>query len=352
MSRYQKRLTEDLESLRRRVASVAARVDDAVGMAVHALLTGNRALANETVLNDFPINRISRAIDADCHVFVARHLPSAGHLRFVSSVLRLNIALERIGDYAVTIARETEQLGKPPPSEIVNIIQQMADQSRKMYRQAIEAWVDQNPELARGTKVMASSVDDLHDIAWKELLKLGSSGEGPSLRRLFALLIVFSNLERVSDQAKNICEEAIFAATGETKPAKQYKVLFVDEGNDRASVLAQAIAGKAFPESGSYTSAGWSAAQSHSPETLALLDELGLEPGGAAPTPLAEVLPDLRKQHVIVSLAGNPRPHLGRVPFNTIILEWSVPTDLKEARQHLGEEIGKLMEKLRGEGAR
>ena len=228
----------------------------------------------------------------------------------------------------------------------------MADQSRKMYRQAIEAWVDQNAELARGTKAMAGSVDDLHDIAWKELLELGRTPDGPSLRRLFALLIVFSNLERVSDQAKNICEEAIFAATGETKPAKRYQVLFVDEGNDGASVLAQALAQKAFPESGSYRSAGWNASPSHSPAMLTFLEGLGLEPATPAPVPLSEVLPDLRKTHVVVSLAGNPRPHLGIVPFNTILLEWSVPTDRVQAREHLAEEIRKLMEKLRGEGAR
>ena len=71
---------------------------------MHALLTRDRELAAEVILGDLPINREVRAIDALCHAFVARHLPSAGHLRFVSSVLRLNVELERIGDYAVTIA--------------------------------------------------------------------------------------------------------------------------------------------------------------------------------------------------------------------------------------------------------
>jgi len=347
MSRVQRRLEQDLDDIRRRVASVGARVDDALRMAVHALLTGDRSLANQTVLNDLPINRVIRELDAQCHVFVARHLPSAGHLRFVSSVLRLNIALERIGDYAVTIARETEQLGAPPPPELASTVQQMADQSRLMYRQSLEAWVGQNAELARGTKAMAGGVDLLLDNAWTNMLALGKADDAPSLRKSFAYLIIFSNLERVSDQAKNICEEAIFAATGETKPPKQYKVFFVDDGHN-ASALAQALAERAFPESGSYTSAGWAPVE-RDPALTAFLDERGLEAPETAD--LKTRLPSLAKQHVLVSLSGDPRPHVGRIPFSTIVLEWEVPEGPADAQVALSEEIQRLMETMRGEGA-
>ena len=73
---------------------------------------------NEVVLGDLVVNRRVRKLDSKCHAFVARHLPSAGHLRFVSSVLRLSIALERVGDYAVIIARELAQLESPPPQQV------------------------------------------------------------------------------------------------------------------------------------------------------------------------------------------------------------------------------------------
>lgn len=351
MGGHQRRLLEDLARIRRRVAAVGARVDDALGMAVHALVTGDRALAAETVLNDLPINRTVRELDAECHRFVARHLPSAGYLRFVSSVMRLNIALERIGDYAVTIARETEQLGAPPPEPLASMVQAMADSSRQMYRQSIQAWVDQNAELARGTKSMAKSVDLQLDGAWRELLRMGKEAGAPSLRRMFAYLIIFSNLERVSDQAKNICEEAVFAATGETKPPKKYKVLFLDERNDRLSVLAQAMAEKAFPDSGIYTSAGWNVAEGLDSELATYLDERSMDPGDQVPHDLSDLLPELGAQHVIVSLAGDPRPHLGTVPFNTVVLEWSVPSDLPGATEQLADKIAWLMEKCRGEGA-
>ena len=62
---------------------------------------------------------------------------------------------------------------------------------------------------------------------------------GHSIRDLFAMLVMFNRIGRVSDQAKNICEDTLFAVTGETKQPKVYKVLFVDAHNDCASQVAE-----------------------------------------------------------------------------------------------------------------
>jgi len=110
MTHYEERLEKDLVRLREGVATVGNKVQQALEHAVRALLERDHELAYDTVLGDMPINRDVRAMDRHCHVFVARHLPSSGHLRYVSSVMRLNVALERIGDYAVAISREAVQL--------------------------------------------------------------------------------------------------------------------------------------------------------------------------------------------------------------------------------------------------
>jgi phosphate transport system protein len=106
MTHYEQRLERDLSRIKQHLASLAESIEAAVEDAVHALLTGNGKLANTTVLGDQSINRASRALDRMCHGFIALHLPSAGHLRLVSSIIRGNLSLERIGDYAVTICRE------------------------------------------------------------------------------------------------------------------------------------------------------------------------------------------------------------------------------------------------------
>jgi phosphate transport system protein len=107
---YEERLEKDLAWIRDLVAIVGQTVTKAVDDSVLAALNLDRDLAASTVIGDYTINRQTRELDRLCHVFVARHLPSAGHLRYISAVLRLGIALERIGDYATTISRTVAPL--------------------------------------------------------------------------------------------------------------------------------------------------------------------------------------------------------------------------------------------------
>ena len=127
MSHYERRLEKDLKQIRKGVRNLAKQVGTALKNAIDALLSGDEDKAYSTVLGDTRINRVSREIDRLCHAFIARHLPSAGHLRLISSVLRSNIALERIGDYAVNISRESRQLSHPPDTNQTALGDRVAD---------------------------------------------------------------------------------------------------------------------------------------------------------------------------------------------------------------------------------
>ena len=118
MNGYEQRLAHDKAEIRRRVVAVGDTVRKAVAAAVEGLIQLDHAKCYGIMLGDLPVNREVRAINKLCHGFIARHLPSAGHLRFVSSVLQLYVALERIGDYAVSISREGVQLGSAPPETL------------------------------------------------------------------------------------------------------------------------------------------------------------------------------------------------------------------------------------------
>ncbi|HXK56011.1 MAG TPA: PhoU domain-containing protein, partial [Gammaproteobacteria bacterium] len=126
MTHLEQRLKNDLEKIRAKVAEQAVLVETALRNAVQAFQTGEHALAHTTVIHDHPINRNMRAIDRLCHSFIAVHLPSAGNLRLISAVIRVSIELERIGDYAVTIAREAVQLSTQPAGEIGRELERLA----------------------------------------------------------------------------------------------------------------------------------------------------------------------------------------------------------------------------------
>ncbi len=348
MSHYERRLQADLQAIRERVAALGAAVQKAVADAVVALLAGDRAASYSLALHDLPINRDTRALDAACHAFVARHLPAAGHLRFVSSVLRLSVGLERIGDYAVTICREAVQLSKPPPDRIAADIRVLAEAAGSMLGDAIHAFVSGDAELARDTRRHATSIDRTYDEVFADLVGEGSARP---LADLFALLAVLSKLERVSDQAKNVCEEAVFAVTGRTKPPKVYSILFLDADNALYSQLAEAIARRSFPCSGSYSSAGVAPAERVSPELGVLAETLSLDAGGARPKALAMAKDALAGHHVIVGLNLDPVDHVTAMPFATVALRWDLPETPADAARALNAKVSDLMVLMRGEDA-
>ncbi|MDY7094202.1 MAG: PhoU domain-containing protein [Acidobacteriota bacterium] len=358
MSHYAERLEKDLEHLRQQVQEVGKAVLEAQRNAVQAVLREDRELAYETIIGDHPINRQVHAIDQACHAFVARHLPSAGHLRFVSSVLRLNVALERIGDYAATMCRQAVQLSAPPPERVAQDLDLMGEQSRNLLEQALEAWNEGNAELARGTIGMARQAASASEKVFADLLREGDKDRRP-VHDLFGLLIIFNRLDRVVGQAKNICEETLFAVAGETKAAKVYRFLFVDEADDALTHIAAAYGRKAFPESGIYATAGWRPAKQVRPELQDFLQKRGLDDEGFEPRELASLGDELSDYHVLISLGGDPRAHLPELPFHTVILEWPMDklpagageAEIEGALHTLGHRLGDLMETLHGPGA-
>jgi phosphate transport system protein len=351
MSHYQERLEKDLAKIRGEVGDVGRKVGKAVHDAVHAFLTRNRTLANETALGDHPINRQVRRLDGACHAFVARHLPGAGHLRFISSVLRLNVELERVGDYAVNIARQTTLVKGEISAAVARDVELLASQAEGVLEQALESFLDANAELARGTKGMSDQVDATFAKVWRDLVEAGRNGAHP-LADLFAFLAVFERLSRVGDQAKNICEETIFAATGETKKPKVYDVLFVDEQDDCLTQMAVAYARKAFPGSGRYASAGFAPAAGIDPRCAAFLDAHGYTVEGLAPALWDETPEELAAHHVIVSFAGDVAGRV-EIPFHTILLEWPDAGEalLDEKHREIAHRVRLLVETLRGEEA-
>jgi phosphate transport system protein len=360
MSHYEERLEHDLGNIRGRVRELAERVDLALADAIKALLTGNQDLANETILGDLVVNRRVRKLDGKCHAFVARHLPSAGHLRFVSSVMRLSVALERIGDYAVVIARELGQLESEPPEKLVASIEIAGDQTRHMLRQAAQAFDEGNAELARGTLELGHAIYVGLRGVFRGLLAEGEAGSR-SINDLFALGGAINRLSRVADQAENICEETIFAATGEMTKKRLSSVLFVAERDDAFTQLAVAYSRKAFSERNRFESAGWSEASEIEPRCRLFMEARGLDSGRLKPSTLDELGPEILEFDIIVSLQGRPGRQIAHdLPFRTVVLDWDVgvpPNDLDQDRAEaalegafgrIRDEVGRLMEMMRG----
>lgn len=360
MSHYEERLERDLSALQQRIKGMSEKVQLGLADAVRALQKGDHQLAATTILADHPINRTMREIDAACHAFIAVHLPSGMHLRLLSSVIRVNIALERIGDYAVTIARASEQLTEPPSGRMAHELERFSSEVKVMLGQAITAFNDLNPELARGTMVLEQEMEFDLDGIYAELM---SNPEKSNAKSLLTTFTVFTHLKRAADQAKNLCEEAVFAATGETKVPKVYNILFVDRSNSCASQMAEALARRSFPGSGQYHSAGANPETSTDPATANFLAGLGVDISAAKPSAIDFTEHELAELHLVISLQGPVSEYLPQLPFHTSGIEWDIgagglslgqaPDDelLTTMYRELGSHISELMHQLRGEDA-
>lgn len=361
MSHYEERLERDLVRIREDVAKMAERVMDGLNNATRALLTGDHSLAASTILADHPVNRAMRKIDRLCHEFIALHLPSAGHLRLLSAIIRVNIALERIGDYAVTIARVSEQMAAPPEGQIAVELERFSNEAHRMLDQAVTAFKELNADVAQATMVMERDMEYDLDAIYSELM---SNREKEKVKKILAVFIIFTHLKRVADQAKNLCEETVFAVTGQTKAPKVYNVLFVDEHNCCLSPMAEAIARHKFPESGTYSSAGSKPSAEINPAMQRFMDEHGVDVSGLKPQPLELTHYELAEKHVIVSLQGPVRNFVPELPFHTTGLEWEVgpvsndeldtlsSDEMQTIYRQIAAQVSDLMELLRGGDAR
>ncbi len=351
MSYQKQRLAHDSDTIRASVHDLGRKVELSLRNAVHALLTRDEELAYKTIIGDHPINREKEAIDKECYHFIIRHLPTAGHLRFISSSLRMNILLERMGDYAATIAKESTQLTSALTGTFRAEVEAMAEDAFQMFDRALSAYLDQNEGCARQTMVFAKQVDRDFSVAF-DFLTRRKSGEMETTD-LFAHLIIISQLERVSDQAKNICEETLFALTGETKKRRPMRILFLEPTNDYYSQIAVAIGRKFFSDRGVFESAGSMSASEIQADVVEFLHEHGMDLNEQSPGDSNYSDDAWASYDVIISLNGSYHDYQRRVPVQTVAFDWWLPEEeesdpLMNAYRFLLVHIEELILTLRG----
>ena len=350
MTHLEERMESDLKRIRDWLWKIGEDVEKALRNAKKILVLRDEKLAFDTVLGDNAINRDSRECDRLCHTFIARYLPRAGHLREMASTIRANIALERIGDYSVTICREALQLEAPLRERFLIRLDAAADESIEILKQARTAFRDGNAELAKSMIQSANRVQNKMSNIYEELFAEDDRMDG---RTMMAVFVVFTLFKRVVDQAKNICDQTVFAVSGIAKISRVYRILFLDQPGSGMGQLAVAIGRSNFPETAEFASATPGVADSVSPALREFLLEAGLAEDDLESEQLEAIEHDLEDFTVIVSVNGSYADYIPKVPFHTSALNWSLPLDADTTDQYreLRNEITALIIRLAGESA-
>jgi phosphate transport system protein len=100
----------DVDLIRGKVVEMCGLDEKALRSCVRALREGNRQLAYAVILRDQYVDGMEKELDRLCLEFLVRQQPVAGLLRFAYATIKINLELERVGDYAESIARQTLKL--------------------------------------------------------------------------------------------------------------------------------------------------------------------------------------------------------------------------------------------------
>jgi len=200
---------EDLQALKQRLLTMGALVEERAHNAIGALIHRRLDEAEMIIRSDKQVNDLQIEIDDRCLKLLALQQPMATDLRLITSAMKINADLERIGDQAVNIAENTIKLLPQPPLKPLIDIPRMADIAEKMTRDALDAFVKKDAELARSVLGRDDEVDSLKDQVFRELLTYMMADPG-TIQRALALILISRNVERIADHATNIAEDVIF----------------------------------------------------------------------------------------------------------------------------------------------
>jgi phosphate transport system protein len=318
-------LQHDIDLIRAKLLAMVALDEQALTRAFHAFLKRDRQLAYSVILRDQDVDAMETELDRACLEFLVRHQPVAGHLRFVFAASKVVSQLERVGDYAESIARQVLMVGATPLDTPLEKFNELVNLSIPMLHNAVRAFVDKNADLARATMAVEPRVNQIRDVITGDLVEWRAQNRLP-LEALLPLITLARRFERVSDQATNICEEALYFATGEYlrhMPREGFRVLFVDENNGCLSRIAESVANGMGAKRFSFESAGLTAG-AVDPQTVRFLAEKGVDISHS-PSRSIEQVSQIEQVHVVVALTKSAERAFPQKPAKTLGLQWSVP---------------------------
>src|SRR5258708_10243254 len=207
----ERHVERDLNELKERLLWMGSLAARAVHQAVHSVLDSDEQLAKRVLDEEDAINELQIEMDERVVQLLALHQLMAADLRLVLAVSGINNDLERIGDQAVNIAQSAQRILRHPRVKPYVDLPRMSELAEGMVRDALNAVVQRDVELAQKILRTDDEVDRLRDQMFRELLTY-MMGDSAVVFPAFELILVVKNLERIGDHATNIAEDVIYIA--------------------------------------------------------------------------------------------------------------------------------------------
>jgi phosphate transport system protein len=203
-----------LDGVKDDVLRLGAKVEEALERAGRALADRDTELADSVRWEDAQVNELQREINTEITTLIATQGPVARDVRELLALYHASAELERMGDYAVNIAKLAQQLASEPETPIFKQIPRMEQVCREQLRAAMRALVDISEQEAREVCLRDDELDELYASVYEDAMQLMVVAPERS-RQATHMLFAAHHLERLGDRVTNIGEDVVYLATGQ-----------------------------------------------------------------------------------------------------------------------------------------
>ena len=205
----------ELQEVTENLLYLGTLIEKAIADSIQALVERDPDLARKVIAYDIHIDKLDYEIEEKCIRLLALRQPAARDLRFITTAIKINGHLERIGDMAVKICEKALILNEEPQLKPYIDLPRMAEIARQMIRESLDALVHEDVDLANKVRDEDETVDNLNEQIFRELLTFMM--EDPrTIHRSLLIMQISKTVERISDHAKGIADMVVYMVTGKS----------------------------------------------------------------------------------------------------------------------------------------
>ena len=200
---------KELHALKENLLKMGALVERNIANAIKSLVERDSELAEKTIQSDIEIDEMEVKLEEMAIRLLALRQPMAKDLRFIVKGTKIVTDLERMGDQTVNICQRALELNKEPTLKPYIDLPRMAEKAQFMLKEALDAFVREDTELAIKVCQDDQLIDDLNNQIFRELLTFML--EDPrTISRAIRISFISKYIERLGDHATNIAEAVIY----------------------------------------------------------------------------------------------------------------------------------------------
>lgn len=212
---------KELQEIKDGLIYLGALTEKAIQGAMTSLQQRDSEIARNVIASDDEIDKLDAELEERCIRILALRQPAAIDLRFITTAIKINGHLERIGDMAVNIAEKAILLNEEPQLKPYIDLPRMADLVGEMIKSSLDALIKEDLEMAETVRQQEHVVDKLNEQIFRELLTFMME-DAKTIHRAILIMQISKNLERIADHAKGIADMVIYLVTGESVRHQYY----------------------------------------------------------------------------------------------------------------------------------